>query len=396
MDPDMPWYSSPSPYLLFSSLLALLALLVVPHLSHHRRPLLSSCFVTSRVGRGTPICVLASPCHPESNMKTVGSQNYHTFSACSRPELWQVLEDETHPLNAAWPVFLDQDTCFQRYHRQLAKYDGLAEFQYAVVEEICGHEKVIACGRSIPFYWPELDQVGGRAGLNSHPELWNTLPDTGYDAILSRGVNQYLRRQGILSLESAKSPSGPQTVEYIDGVCNLSDPPNALSAISITIHPDYRSLGIAESLIQTMKQAARRRNLQILVVPLRPTRKSDYPFVSMEEYITWSQRPRKEDIDLPFDPWLRKHVRLGGKIVKVAHKSMHVEGSIAAWQQWTQCDQWKSHASSIKLENHTNRLYIDFSFPGGLSPLRLYVQENRCVYTEPNVWLYHEVHKLST
>ncbi|KFY17809.1 hypothetical protein V492_00365 [Pseudogymnoascus sp. VKM F-4246] len=324
-------------------------------------------------------------------MKPFDNQNYHTYTAHSRPELWKVLRDETHPLNAAWPVFLDQDTCFQRYYRQLDKYDGLAEFQYAVVKESCGYEKIVACGRSIPFYWPELDQVGGRAGLDSHHEVLNTLPDTGYDAILSRGVNQYLRRQGILSLESANSPGGSQMIKHIDDVCNRSEPPNALSAISITVDPDYRSLGIAESLIKTMKQAARRRNLQILVVPLRPTLKSDHPYTSMEEYITWSQQPVKMDIDLPFDPWLRKHVRLGGRVIKVAHRSMHVEGSLAAWQQWTQCDQWKTHASLIKLEENTNRQYIDFSFPGGLVPLRLFVQEGRCVYTEPNVWLYHEV-----
>lgn len=330
-------------------------------------------------------------------MKPTLNPSYQIYTANERPELWKILKDDTHPLNAAWPVYLDQDACFQKYHRQLSKYDGLAEYQYAMVEEDCGKEEIIACGRSLPFFWPELDQVGGRARLQAHPEVWDTLPDTGYDTILTRGVNQYLCRQGLLSVKPPTLDSTiDPTTKYLDDDCFRIESPNALSAISITVHPEYRSIGIAESMIQAMKQTAHRKNLEILVVPLRPTRKSEYPFVTMEEYIKWSHQPSMGDAnpaggDLPFDPWLRKHVRLGAKTIKVARNSMHVEGTLAEWQKWTKCDQWKTHAEAVKLEKHTGQLYIEVSFPGGLVPLRLYVQENRCVYDEPNVWLYHDV-----
>ena len=35
---------------------------------------------------------------------------------------------------------------------------------------------------------------------------------------------------------------------------------------------------------------------------------------------------------LPVDPWLRVHVRAGGKIVKVAPTSMVMAGSLAEWR----------------------------------------------------------------
>ncbi|KAK2882592.1 hypothetical protein FQN49_000204 [Arthroderma sp. PD_2] len=325
-------------------------------------------------------------------MTAANLPKHRIYTARSRPDLWDELKDDSHPLNVAWPLFLDQDACFQTYYRQLAKCCGLSAFQYAMVEENYGQETIIACGRSIPFYWPELDQFGGRTGLEDHPEVWDTLPDTGYDAILTRGINQYFSRQG-LEPASLEANIDPRTLEYIDDVCYRTEQPNALSAISITVHPDYRSMGIAEAIIGAMKEAARDNNLETLVVPLRPTRKQDHPFTSMEDYITWPQLLPKANFDLPFDPWLRKHVRLGGKFVKIAQQSMYVEGSIAAWQKWTRCDQWKTCLGAVKFEEgpRKSRLYIEVAFPGGLAPLRLYILENIGVYIEPNVWLYHDL-----
>ncbi|XHG08879.1 hypothetical protein AWENTII_011968 [Aspergillus wentii] len=262
-----------------------------------------------------------------------------------------------------------------------------------MVEEDCGQETIAACGRSIPFYWPELDQIGGRVGLSTHPEVLKTLPDGGYDAILTRGFNQFLSRQGLLPPKppSAVHTIKPHPVDYIDDICYRSEHPNALSAISITVHPARRSVGLAEAMIQAMKLTAMNKGLEMLVVPLRPTRKSEYPLVNMAKYINWHCQQYAPDRSLPFDPWLRKHVRLGGKVIQVAWNSMLIEGSIAAWQQWTQFDKWRVHSGSLKLEKGTNRLYIEVSFTGGLVPMRLYVGEDRCTYVEPNVWLYHDL-----
>ena len=38
---------------------------------------------------------------------------------------------------------------------------------------------------------------------------------------------------------------------------------------------------------------------------------------------------------LPFDPWIRVHERVGGKILRVASAAMRVTASVAQWEQWT-------------------------------------------------------------
>jgi hypothetical protein len=201
--------------------------------------------------------------------------------------------------------------------------------------------------------------------------------------------------------------------------CQMANKPNALSALSITVRADRRNLGLAERLIEAMRQTAKEERLQVLVAPLRPTRKSEFPFIRMENYVRWMQakaipidRPsplssRPTDSFLhpdqghiakhepPFDPWLRKHVRLGGRIVKIAPSSMVVEGSIIERQTWTGIDfphlLQETQLKDLKTEPDSNRVYLETPLPGGLVPLRVYVKEKTCTYVEPNVWLYHQI-----
>ncbi|KAJ5680039.1 hypothetical protein N7536_011178 [Penicillium majusculum] len=308
-------------------------------------------------------------------------QKYQLYTAKSRPDLWKQFEDDRHPLNAAWPLFLDQDACYQKYAKGLAEYEGLAEYQFAIVERNHEDETMVACGRSIPFYFPELDDK-----KFTKEEALHCLPEGGYDAILTRGIEQYRRR---LSPKTATATPIHKNNHYFDAACSQTNPPNALSAISITVRPDRRSLGLAEAMIQAMKQTAINKNLDILVVPLRPTRKSEFPSVDMADYITWPQLPATPDRVLPFDPWLRKHIRLGGRIIKVAPTSMRVEGRIADWQHWTRCDEWRTLPGKCD----SDLLYVEVQFPGGLVPLCVFVEEDRAVYIEPNVWLYHDLQR---
>lgn len=90
----------------------------------------------------------------------------------------------------------------------------------------------------------------------------------------------------------------------------------------------------------------------VLVVPLHPTRKSEFPFADMADYITWLQ-PTTTAQDLqatPFDPWLRKHTRLGAQSKRYA--------------------KWESEYGWLPLE---------LNFPRDLVPLQYYVQED-------NIW----------
>ncbi|CAI7565845.1 unnamed protein product [Penicillium glandicola] len=318
-------------------------------------------------------------------------ESYRLHTAQSRPDLWEILKLPTHPLNAAWPVFIDQDN-------QLDSVEAFAPMQYAIVEiDTYGGEHIIACGRSVPFFWPELNRIGGKKGLRQHPEVLHTLPDEGYDGILSRAFEQQLAREGIVQASNGLRP-------LPDPARTRTEPPNALSAISITVSPEYRSKGLADILILAMKQTAMEQGYDALVVPLRPTRKCEFPMTKMADYISWpataapnreiSKIAKKTDPNLPFDPWLRKHIRLGARVVKVAPRSMYVEGSAQEWQQWTGVNFTQligRKDTPLKQEASSGKMYLEGVFPKGLVPLRYYVDEERCVYLEPNVWLHHEL-----
>ena len=168
-------------------------------------------------------------------------------------------------------------------------------------------------------------------------------------------------------------------------------------------------MGIAERLIGAMKQAARAEGLKTLVVPLRPTKKADFPFVAMEEYLTWKTPPDKSTgRQLPFDPWLRKHVRLGGKIVKITPESQVVRGSVEQWEEWTGVDFRRQVAEVAQQEEEEEEeeererreqgersmgeeRFVEIAIKGGLVPVKVNVKDKTGVYKEPNVWAWHEL-----
>ena len=62
-----------------------------------------------------------------------------------------------------------------------------------------------------------------------------------------------------------------------------------------------------------MRANARLHGLRRLIACVRPTLKDRYPLVPIERYLEW-----RRDDGLPFDPWIRLHVRLGGRIARAA------------------------------------------------------------------------------
>jgi hypothetical protein len=77
---------------------------------------------------------------------------------------------------------------------------------------------------------------------------------------------------------------------------------------------------------------------------------------------------------LPTDAWLRTHVRIGGKIVKIAPYSMTIIGTIAEWSRWTGTAFESSGEAEVE---------------GALVPVLVSLEQNYGVYVEPNVWVRH-------
>jgi hypothetical protein len=107
-----------------------------------------------------------------------------------------------------------------------------------------------------------------------------------------------------------------------------------------------------------------------LYAPVRPNGKQD-PRQPMAEYI---QQVR--DDGLPADPWLRVHVKAGGKIIEVAPASMVMASSLDNWREWT----------GLPFDK-TGEVIV----PKALVPVRCDVEHGYAVYVEPNVWVQHDL-----
>lgn len=145
--------------------------------------------------------------------------------------------------------------------------------------------------------------------------------------------------------------------------------PDTLSAAAIAIRPEHQGRGLAAGMIEHMRTLARRAGLRALVAPLRPTWKERYPLAPIERYARW-MRPD----GTPFDPWMRLHVRLGGRIVRPEPRSLRITGTVGEWERWTGMAFPESG---------------EYVFPHGLAPLALDREADVGRYFEPNVWVEH-------
>ena len=145
--------------------------------------------------------------------------------------------------------------------------------------------------------------------------------------------------------------------------------PDALSALVAVVDRRRQGEGLSPLLIHAMCDLARRYGVAALIAPIRPTWKDRYPLIPMERYVSWTR-----DDGLPFDPWLRVHIRLGAEPLEVCPESMRVEGSGDDWEEWT----------GLAFPEDG-----DYIVPGALVPVRF--ASGRGVYVEPNVWVRHRV-----
>jgi len=147
--------------------------------------------------------------------------------------------------------------------------------------------------------------------------------------------------------------------------------PNLLCALMIAVHPDHRAQGLSPQMVQTMRSMAEESGLQNLIAPVRPSLKSRYVLTPIDKYIIW----RTNDGDL-FDPWLRTHEKLGAKLIRICYNSMDITGTVDEWENWTE----------ILLP--MSGWYI---ISGALCPILIDREADIGTYTEPNVWMVHDL-----
>jgi hypothetical protein len=147
--------------------------------------------------------------------------------------------------------------------------------------------------------------------------------------------------------------------------------PTALGAMLIVVGRNQRGGGLSGVMLGAMQAAGRAAAYRAVIACVRPTEKHRYPLTPIERYADWV-RPD----GLPFDPWIRLHVRLGGRIVRAAPLSMRIRGSVADWERWT------------GLTFPDSGPYI---VPTATSPVTIDLEHDEGVYFDQNVWVVHDL-----
>jgi GNAT superfamily N-acetyltransferase len=222
-----------------------------------------------------------------------------------------------------WSEFLHHDAVGNLFVGRLA--ETFPEYQLVAVD---GSGSVVGKVHGVPFAWDGKDE---------------SLPDRGWDGILEQAFADHAR-----------------------GVW-----PTAASLIEARLAPGLRGRGLSYALLDAARRTVRGLGVDDLVGPVRPTGKATEPRTPMTEYAG-----RRRADGLPADAWLRAHVRVGGRIVKVCPVSMTISGTLGDWRAWT----------GLALE--WSGLH---DVPGGLAPVHVSVEHDHAVYVEANVWVHHDL-----
>ncbi|HET9519598.1 MAG TPA: hypothetical protein VFO73_00965 [Candidatus Limnocylindrales bacterium] len=148
-------------------------------------------------------------------------------------------------------------------------------------------------------------------------------------------------------------------------------PPNTLGAMQIVTDPNARGSGLSGTMVGAMRAAARAAGYRAVIACVRPTLKPSYPLTSIDRYARWQRAD-----GLPFDPWIRLHARLGGRIVRASPESMTMRGSVADWERWT----------GLALPESGS-----YVIAGATSPLEIDRERDEGVYHDQNVWMVHDL-----
>jgi GNAT superfamily N-acetyltransferase len=223
---------------------------------------------------------------------------------------------------ASWPEFMLHDSVADEHWHAL--FDSFRDYQFGLYD--AGRKILAAMGNSLPFHWERpLEE----------------LPEGGWEWVFGQAVRD----------------------------CREGRAPNIQSAIQVAIRPEYQGRGLSTRMIAAMREIGKAKGFRSLVAPVRPNEKARYPLIDIEDYILWMDAE-----GLPFDAWLRVHVRAGARIVKACRASMRITGRRADWEAWT----------GLKFPQSAS--YI---VPGALNPIELDVEKDEGLYVEPNVWVVH-------
>ncbi len=236
----------------------------------------------------------------------------------------RIIEIQNSLGSKTWPEFMQHDKTANKYWPYL--YNEFLSYQFAISYE----NQIIGICNSVPINW--------------YKPL-NDLPVSAIDWSMKKAFDDFNR--------------------------NLTT--NLIIGIQILIDKKYQNRNISYEMIEVLKKIAVNKQIENIAFPVRPTLKCNYPLIPMEEYLKWQNKN-----GLPFDPWIRVHIKIGGKIVGICRKSMTISGSVSQWEKWT----------GLIFQSSG-----DYIIDKALTPIKIDREKNIGIYIEPNVWIIHNIHQ---
>ena len=242
---------------------------------------------------------------------------YKVVTARENERFWQL---NNGMVRAEGPTFLEHDSAVAQYWSGLDQ--TFPDNQFCLVDQQSG--KAVGVGNSIPV---------------AFKDEWTDLPAGGLDWVLEKGFQDR---------ETGRTAT-------------------IMSALYIEVAGSHRGQHLSSQMIAVMRQIALSQGFSHLIAPVRPSLKSRYPLIPIEEYFQWQNSD-----GLPFDPWLRVHVQAGGKILHPCPSAMVVKGSRQRWTTW----------AGMAFPGEGN-----YTIPHGLVPV--IVRDSEGEYVEPGIWVLH-------
>jgi GNAT superfamily N-acetyltransferase len=243
------------------------------------------------------------------------------LTLCTRQESPALTKAACSIEDAAWhePGFLNFNHAFYTYYDDLP--DLFPDYHLVLMDETTGYPAAI--GTCVPLRRP------------------SELPAEGWEWIVETGAT----RRGLEA--------------------------DALGAVSIGVPAVHRGKGYGRLMIQAFLHLGAQKGLRSLLAPVRPSAKPLHPYVPIEQYIPW-----KDAQGRVYDPWLRCHLGLGGKLIGPCKRSMVVHEPVGFWETWA--------------KYHFERSG-EYVLDGALAPTVIDLERGQGLYEEPNIWVVYEI-----
>ncbi len=224
-------------------------------------------------------------------------------------------------VSKAFPYILSESQTIKNYWERLENY--FPKFQLYLIS---ADGDLIGFMNTIPFQF--------KSPINE-------LPENGWDWMLAKGISDF----------------------------ETDQLPNFLGGLQVIVRNEYQKLGYSRQILNYAKQIFQSLKLLNLLIPIRPTKKHNFPKMSMAAYL------ELKDQNEIYDPWIRTHLKGGAQIIKVCNSSMSIRGDI-------------KFGESILDKNISES--GEYLLKGVLKPISIDVKNDIGEYKEPNIWIKYD------